>query len=375
MTQTTSYQPNPSSFSQPPVARHMDAFLEVARRHLPAPLVSAEDFNAIKKVASQLPLAPLTIFESHLSQDKPGLDFLICTPPSWAQQPEVRTLAATSSAWQSITALCGQWLGEPASAPFRQAMDSIWLEFDTSQQTKNLIVPGILFASMELAANEVQDHAQAQPIWATLAALCPAKVHEPEFVYHIEKILESLPRNGRIYAIGDMAGRVSEYTRIAIARIPIPAVIPFLQNIHWPGNTRQVAAILEQIKPFNDTVSLDLDVGHAIGGTLGLELVNRHRFDRLWWQQLFEFLVQNALCTPEKRAALLQWPGNSNETHNRAIWPNQLLPTAHLAEPVNCFLVRFINHVKLVYKPDLPLTAKAYIALRQTCQSKQQKSA
>ena len=375
MTQTTPYQSSPSIVSSSAQTQQMDSYLDVARRYLPEALISAADFRDIRQLAAHLPIAPLTIFESHLGEGKEGLDFLICTPPHWVQHPEVRSLAASSPAWQSITTLCDQWLAEPASAPFRQAMDSIWLEFDTSQQTEHQIEPGILFASMEMSANQVQDQTQAQTIWATLAALCPSKVHSPEFVFHMEKIMKSLPPNGRIYAIGDMAGRQSAYTRIAIARISNTAVIPFLQNINWPGDFSQVANVLEQIKPFSNTVSLDLDVGRTIGGTLGLELVNRHRFDRQWWQQLFTFLVQNELCTAEKSSALLQWPGHSNETDNRALWPNNLLPTAHLEVPIRCFLVRFINHVKLVCKPDMPLTAKAYIALRQTCQSSQQKSA
>ncbi len=375
MTQTTTYQPGQHTVSLPYRARQMDAFLDVARRYLPPALISETDFDAIKKLAAQLPLAPLTIFESHLGQTKPGLDFLICTAPNWAEQPEIRSLAAGSPAWQAITALCDRWLSEPNDSPFRQAMDSIWLEFDTSQHPANRLEPGILFASMELSANRIQAQSQPQGIWATLAALGPSKVNEPDFVFHMERIIESLPPNGRIYAIGDMTGRLSEFTRIAIARIPIPAVIPFLQNIQWPGDLSQVGKVLDDIKPFTESVSLDLDIGHTIGGTLGLELVNRHRFDQLWWQRLFDFLVDKELCTPDKRSALLQWPGHSNETGNRAVWPNQLLPTAHLAEPVSCFLVRFINHVKLVVKPEMPLAAKAYIALRQTCTGSQQKSA
>ncbi len=374
MIQTTNYKLSPDTVSQPYLARHMDAYLDVAQRYLPSALISAPDLNIIQKLAAQLPLAPLTIFESHLNEGKQGLDFLICTPPDWVNHQEIRTLAANSLAWQSVAGLCNHWLDEPASSPFRQAMDSIWLEFDTSQQTENLIVPGILFASLELSANHTQEQLQARTIWATLAALCPTKVNDPKFIFHMEKIINSLPPNGRIYAIGDMAGRRSQYTRIAIARIPIPAVVPFLQNIHWPGNFRQVANILKQINPFGNSVSLDLDIGHTVGSTLGLELVNGHRFDRLWWNQLFDFLVQKGLCVPEKRAALLQWPGFSDETNNRAVWPNDLSP-ARPDESLHCFLVRFINHVKLVYKPDAPLIAKAYIALRQTCQSSQKKSA
>lgn len=372
MTTHTTYQMS-STAPKSTAAKHMDAYLDVARRYLPEALISAADFRDIRQLAAQLPIAPLTIFESHLGPGKEGLDFLICTPPNWVQQPEVHALAAKSPAWQSIRALCDQWLDAPAHSLFRQAMDSIWLEFDTSQQTESHIEPGILFASMELSANQVQDQTQAQTIWATLAALSPTKANDPEFIFHMEKIMKSLPPNGRIYAIGDMAGRKSEYTRIAIARISNTAVIPFLQNIHWPGDISQVAHVLEQIKPLRDQVSLDLDVGSTIGGTLGIELVNRHRFDRMWWQQLFAFLVKKELCTPEKSTALRQWPGHSNETNNQTVWPNHLLPTAHLQEPINCFLVRFINHVKLVCKPNIPLQAKAYIALRQACQGSKSK--
>lgn len=346
--------------------KHMGAFVDVARRYLFPALVEKANISSIAQLAQTLPAAPLVIFENRLAEGQYGLDFLICTSPSWAQQSTIAQLGAGDAAWQAVWQFGQAWSAEPADSPFRTGLDSLWLEFDTAQSAATA-VPGILFASMERSANQSAPAFHAKAVWQTIAALQPSRLQNVAFVQLLEQLMAALPSHGRVYALGDMAGRASSYLRVAISQVGMDEVLPFLAAIHWPGDRQVVAALLDKLRPFVQQVSLDLDLGDHIGPVLGVELLNNNRFDHVWWQKLFAFLVAEELCTPAKQTAFLKWPGNSVETHNTAIWPNQLQPTGHLKQPVDCLLLRFINHVKLVCRPNQPIEAKGYIGLRQVC--------
>lgn len=369
---------NPKTLSRPlpttETSRHMGAFVEVARRYLFPALVEKSNFCHIQQLAQTLPATPLLIFESRLAAGQHGLDFLICTSPPWTQQPEITAVAQQNDAWQAIYQLGQAWQAEPPHSLFKQGLDSLWLEFDTAQTEAATAVPGILFASMELSSNQNSAATHAQAVEQTLAKLQPTRLENPRFRQIMQHLTAVLPHNARVYALGDMAGRASPYVRVAISRVLIDDVIPFLQQVGWPGEQELVAHLLEKLRPFGPEISLDLDVGDTVGPVLGLELLNKNRFDHAWWGQLFAFLVAEQLCTPAKQEAFLKWPGNSVETHNPAIWPNQLVDISHLKPPVDCLLLRFINHVKLVCRPNQAIEAKGYIGLRQVCFNRQSKN-
>ena len=76
-------------------------------------------------------------------------------------------------------------------------------------------------------------------------------------------------------------------------------------------------------------------------------------------------MVENELCLPNLRSALLDFPGVEQENPDRDFSFNSYVPSAKL--PDNNFskaIVRYISHVKLSYKPNTPIEAKAYTGVR-----------
>ncbi len=95
---------------------------------------------------------------------------------------------------------------------------------------------------------------------------------------------------------------------------------------------------------------LDFDVGLAHPGAIGLEVSFEGLADEhSRWEQFFDQLVRAGLCAPAKRDAMINWRG-----------------TLQLGESTDApWLFQFvklkISHVKLVYAPETPLIAKAYL--------------
>jgi hypothetical protein len=64
-------------------------------------------------------------------------------------------------------------------------------------------------------------------------------------------------------------------------------------------------------------------------------------------QAFLDHLVKCGLCLPERRDALLAWPGYEVRTLRHELWPS--------------WLIRRVNCVKLVHEPDREAQAKAYL--------------
>ena len=96
-------------------------------------------------------------------------------------------------------------------------------------------------------------------------------------------------------------------------------------------------------------VLLHVDVWDAVKPRMGMEFffARRPQFVGCFEEDGFlDQLVAMQLCTPEKRDALLTWPGSTALSFPHAFWPT--------------VLQRRVNHVKLVCTPEA-VVAKAYL--------------
>ena len=73
------------------------------------------------------------------------------------------------------------------------------------------------------------------------------------------------------------------------------------------------------------------------------------------WQELFGRLERRGLCSPAQREALLAWPGSDSFWTAPERWP---------ADPawLGAFCIRYLSHLKAVWRPGRALEAKAYLA-------------
>jgi hypothetical protein len=72
--------------------------------------------------------------------------------------------------------------------------------------------------------------------------------------------------------------------------------------------------------------------------------------------------VKHELCTLEKANALLNWPGYLEEKCNQELWPSNFAKASAFVSPsLKSTIVRLLHHIKIVYQPNQPLQAKAYL--------------
>lgn len=346
--------------------------LSAVFRHLSEDLIAPDAAASLGQFACLLPPVPLTIFESRVGNPRAAVDYLVCVEPTWILNPKVTGLISADERWSDICYFGKKWADSPTSDPFRRAVDSVWLEFDTSQSLQQ-VMPGIFFASLEaqIFQSSYADHCQAIQ---TAFAHLPYLADNREIQRQLQRCLDCLPAEARIYALGDLNGRSVKQLRVAIAQAPTHKLPRFLSDIGWPGDYQVVDSLIRQVAPDVSAVSIDLDIGDGVLPQIGLEFTNPNRFQRQWWQEMLDRLVEAGFCLPARRNALLEWQGYTNETANPDIWPNDLVQTSHLVPPIYCLIVRFINHLKVVYKPGQPIEAKAYFAAKQVCTNRRQLS-
>lgn len=332
----------------------MASYLNLAQRYLPLAVTQTASFSTMEKIACTLPPLPLTIFESHLADPRPEMDFLLsATPEQLLQLPA----SQAGQEWRAVKTLCQSWPALAQSHPLKQNVYWIWLEFDTSvNQVKE--APNIYF--LEGFARYDRETVQWDEMTAVLQNLLSSQPSS-NMVEQFKTIFQALPPKARLFSLGNMSGRALTAVRVSLANIPPARLAQYLAAIGWPGDITQIKTIITRYEPLFDFLALDLDVGDAIGPKIGLEFYLQSRHDPAAWAPLFESLISEGLCLPEKREQLMAWTGFSNAYTDADIWPKQLqIPE----EEGHYLFIRRFNHVKLSFHTGEPVKAKAYIALQ-----------
>ncbi|NJN54644.1 MAG: hypothetical protein HC804_07725 [Anaerolineae bacterium] len=221
------------------------SYLDLAQRYLPVATTSAPSFSAIVDIAQALPPLPLTIFESHLDDPRPDVDFLLSATPKQLlnQLPSGHHVKE----WAAIQELCQIWQNLPESDPFRQAVLWLWLEFDTSANRKNSDSPAIYF--LEGFAHYNRERVKMVEITAVLKRLLerdPTLAMQKQFA----RIFQALPSSGRLFSLGNMSGRDSTAVRVSLAGIPASYLVQYLHDIAWPGDLSEIEALIASYSPF-----------------------------------------------------------------------------------------------------------------------------
>jgi hypothetical protein len=150
-----------------------------------------------------------------------------------------------------------------------------------------------------------------------------------------------------------MLGRPGEAVRVSVL-VPRLDAHPYLASIGWHSGLETLDRGIEAFASYTDfddpyaAVQIDLDVGGVIGPLIGLTLRPRHLSG---WPGLLDALVGAGLCAPQKRDALLAWPGQTVA---------ELEADGQLQ---SCILERDISHAKISCGAGVEPKAKAYFGV------------
>ena len=121
-----------------------------------------------------------------------------------------------------------------------------------------------------------------------------------------------------------MMSRGAEAVRLCIQLGTLERAVEYLAGVGWPGSGTDLRGVLGPVARIVDRVCLDIDAGETVHPKVGLECYfdgNRQPRTEPRWGVLLDHLVANGLCTPEKREALLAYPGYTDEKTATVPWP------------------------------------------------------
>jgi hypothetical protein len=341
-------------------------------------LISAERFKDILSVAKIFPgnLTSFLGFEIHLGDTRPRADWAFAIsgvgddrivfenvlkqgsfPQSLIQQPE----------WQQITAFSEVWAEKESL--LKKQVKCFWLEFDMPESTPDGIIPSVFFGPEKISQDSSKD-LRNQFSWLVNEAL-PLLRGQPiskEVKRQILNCIGKIPKGASLFQVGTMLSRSTNDVRLYINKIKPWEILSYLTALGWSDEKERFETLITDLQDKADRFVLSFDVtadgiGHRIGVECSFEENRYHEETR--WETLFDYLVQQEMCLPQKRDALLQYPGveHPDEISGGVMKPFVSV-SQHLDDIFSGSLVRYISHVKVVYVPGRAFEAKAYPAVR-----------
>jgi hypothetical protein len=354
--------------SEPSASWMLDQTFTVIADHLPASLVSPSALRRVLAVTRQLPaiLSRFAYVECRLTAGDPQVDIILNVTDDGkrliaGQNPAIQLPRRLREhpVWQRLSEFCRHWI-DPAS-PVHDSVRSIWLEFDLDEPPGDVPVPGVFvrFDGGNDLPTSVPEPEKAGLVRDIVFPLLLGRDLPPATYARLQPCFDALPTGAQVSEVGVLLPRSADWVRLCLKGLPEHALLPYLSAIGWPGDRSELEAVL---RTFSETEVpgrgrplqpgyLDLDVGDAVHARLGLEYFLQrgarqllHGMSETGW---LDKLVAAGLCSPDKRAGLLAWPGYFHARFAHELWPS--------------LVVRQANHVKLVYTPGQPLVAKAYL--------------
>ena len=351
--------------------------LLIAKTGLDERLVSAEALSQISQVADLLPSFPVASqagLECHLGSFEPKADFFAAFSTSNRGREALaggyQPLASfdDNPVWQRVYNFCQHWTD--TNSPLYQEIDRVCLEFDLVEpQPSKVPEPNFFFGTADGIKKEAENGKTDRYSWLSDEALRLLLNKDlPDLVkQNLLTCFRSLPPEARVFQVGVMLPRKTEskIVRLCISNIAIAEIPKYLNEIGWSGSVSKLKSVLSDLSSFANFISLNFAVGDTVFPKIGFECyIDKQPKISPKWHSFLDYLVERQLCTLDKADALLKYPGYSVEKSHQDLWPSNLANASILVAPsMRSTLVRFLHHIKIVYQPDRPLKAKAYLWL------------
>ncbi len=360
-------------------------YLRLVRSEVSPQLISPENWSNINAITQFLPSAITSFFgfECRLGVKEAQGDFLICADAAEAGRKvladdnysiNLPRLLRDHPVWRHIRNFSTQW--DTDTSPLYEKVRNVWLEFDVNGPPATIPIPSCFFGPEAIYSNPPLRGDLSHPHqWVIKTAL--KLLLDRDLPSLVERQLlncfDLLPTEAYVFQIGVMLARKSDLVRICIRNISPEQILDYLTQINWPGSVSDLKAILTKLSSLVERIDLDLDVGEFIFPKIGLEcyLSKQPKYEPRW-QLFLAYLVETGLCIPQKRDALLVYPGCIRERSNGELWPSGLLKLSKFLGPhYERVFFKGLHHIKVVYQPQIPLEAKAYLSVSHSLLSPQ----
>jgi hypothetical protein len=337
-------------------------------------IANADGMAGIERISRILPHVPVITesgFECHLSKENSTADMSVAFSKSNRNMiidsfESLPCLSDNSRSWKRVYELICKWNNEDSL--LYENIENIWLEFDIDSESSNIPEPSVFFSphptylkSSEATSNFFRYQWIIEEV---LESLIDAKISD-DTRESLCKCFDLLPKGGNIFQVGVMLPRLAESKaiRLCIQGIEISSIINYLNSIGWHDSSGELAVIINQLSFFVDSVAINISIENGIYPKIGIECyIEKQPKNSSKWSHLFDFMLSRNLCTEDKVAGLLEWPGYLEEKYCTQAWPENLSTAAMFVYPkFRSAATRSISHIKIVYQPMMPLQAKAYL--------------
>lgn len=328
----------------------MEDYLKIITPHLNSELVSPKALSHIHKLTHVLPPFSYGVLESRLGAVESRVDFSIrCFDRNIPDRLQSHPL------WQPLENFYREW-AKPTSYLHRGVTD-IWLEFDLDGQSSQLSVPGIFLTLNQKTVSEAIS--LIKPALRLLNYQLSSKLES-----NLRLCISSLPQSATFIHFGMMLSRTTKAIRVDVDGISPQQLLDYLVQIGWTHEINTLASLVSIVSDLTDRIILSFDVGDTLQSRIGLEcFLQKNPKDEPRWQLFLNYLVERGLCTPAKQIALLAWPGLFQDKSQPDFWFDRSNRGNRLADrQLFSIFGKKISHVKIVYQPDIPLQAKAYLS-------------
>ena len=277
-------------------------------------------------------------------------------PEAFMQKPE----------WQQVERFVTTW-ADPSSVLYKKVL-GLWFEFDTACPSSDIPVPSIFIHLHPLRIDAPSDVEQCR--WITQSALpvLTGQQVSEKMEHRLFDCIEKLPKGASMLDVGVMLSRSTPGMRLIITRIKIRQIIPYLNSIGWSDENEGLSTLFKELTHSVSRVVLHINIDeNGVAPKVGIECSfspdRYHQETR--WSDFLDYLVKKKICSPKKRSALLTFSGVEQEDVNDEFNLQSFMVSARIPhDNFSRALVRYISHVKLVYKPNAPMEAKAYSGVR-----------
>jgi len=286
-------------------------------------------------------------YECRLGAEQRQVDYLVAAPRSRASAMllQLRALSereAAGARWAPLLELFASWASGRTSLSHH--VPTLWLEFD-DVNTDALALPSVSVCLVpayrtDRPLDQANAHRGLGSIRDTLDILAPARRAELDSL--LVRCFDVLPAGARWIHLSVMLGRSPQAVKL-YGSVPRRHLVPLLRDLEFQGDLAAIAQLLEReyaadLAGDELFVDLNLDTYHDRRScTLGLALGQQH-------------VAHGPDRDPARAEALARWEAAGCCVPQRA-----RLAQAWLAGPT-CFL-----DLKLVWRADAPLLAKAYL--------------
>ncbi|HEV7518581.1 MAG TPA: hypothetical protein VGR07_19985 [Thermoanaerobaculia bacterium] len=328
----------------PHLAEHrpstLDRWLAVVEPHLPVALLDCPARKRLNGATHHLPADSLGVIEVRLAPDEPEVDLSI----GLNQPYQARQMAGQLSPCHA-----DEFLSRWAEGKWEQ-LPTLWLEFDLNRGAANR-PPPLLCAQLS---------PKTDPLWLA-DSLLPALHGQPLTAAQRELVLSctrEVPPSARLLYAFSLLSRPGNAVRLEILGLGPAEARDYLARVapHVLPTWAEIAPLLEGTE--NPHLSFDIGATGEVLPRIGLEgAFPRQPMREPRWAELLGRWVEIGLCSPEKRDAVLGWPGQDSFWTAPDRWPVE-------AVGVGGACVRFLSHLKVVGEAGRPPQVKAYLGLQ-----------